>query len=249
MSGVRSYRNKTEGDKFWQFEAGFKDTDLQIGINPKYYDSSMPERIIGRIIQMRMIFEKHISSCPQFLSSLTGMDVPDFAVGSVEKLYLLSRITGVGPMAGIAGFFAQEIGNFIESEFSAEEYVVENGGDVYLKTKSRVSVLIETGSENFKTGIILSIEPFLTPCGICTSSGKLGHSLNFGRSDSFTVVCRDPVLADMFATSLSNVVKTPEALEKAVEMAEKEREILFALGVCGGKICVKACEGIKISLS
>ncbi|MBN1620618.1 UPF0280 family protein [candidate division WOR-3 bacterium] len=249
MSGLRSYRNKTMGEGFWVFEAGFKDTDLQIGINPKYYDSSMPERIIGRIIQMRMIFENHISSCPQFLSSMTGIDAPEFAEGNIQKLYLLSKIVNVGPMAGIAGFFAQEIGNFIQSEFSAEEFIVENGGDVFLKTKSRINVLIETGNEYFEKGIILCVEPFLTPCGICTSSGKFGHSLNLGRSDSFTVVCQDPVLADMFATSLSDVIKSSDDLETALGFAEKEKNILFALGVCDGKICLKPCSGVKISLS
>lgn len=249
MFNLRSYRKKIREDRFWYFEAGFLDTDVWIGIDPLSYDLYLPEAVLGKIIETRKLFDEHISENPVFLSSLSALEFLNECNDKFRILYEHSKKTGVGPMAGIAGYFAKIIGNFLESGYSVKEFIIENGGDIYLKTNKPVNVIIETGGACFGSDLALSLEPYLTPCGICTSSGKTGHSLNFGWADSFTVVCRDPVLADMYATALSNEVKTFEGLEKAIALAERDEEILCAVGVFEDKLCIKSFEGIDLSLS
>jgi len=46
-----------------------------------------------------------------------------------------------------------------------------------------------------------------TPMGICTSSGTVGHSISFGRSDSVYCFCRRGKYADALATSIGNAKK------------------------------------------
>ena len=43
--------------------------------------------------------------------------------------------------------------------------------------------------------------------GVCTSSGRLGPSLNFGNADAVSVAATDTALADALATAASNRVR------------------------------------------
>ena len=65
------------------------------------------------------------------------------------------------------------------------------------------------------------------PLGICTSSGKIGHSISFGESDSVTVISKSPSLADGLATRIANDVAGEDSEDKvanALETAENYRE-------------------------
>jgi uncharacterized protein len=42
---------------------------------------------------------------------------------------------GIGPMSTVAGLFAREAGNEIIQNFSVEELVIENGGDIFALLK------------------------------------------------------------------------------------------------------------------
>ncbi len=60
------------------------------------------------------------------------------------------------------------------------EVIVENGGDIFLKSSSQrvISIFAGTSPLSQKVGIKIPAED--TPIGVCTSSGKIGHSLSFG---------------------------------------------------------------------
>jgi len=77
-----------------------------------------------------------------------------------------------------------------------------------------------------KVGIKIPAED--TPIGVCTSSGKIGHSLSFGRADAVVVLSRDAALADAAATAVGNAVKTGDEIEKGIHLA---RRIPGVLGV------------------
>jgi ApbE superfamily uncharacterized protein (UPF0280 family) len=62
-------------------------------------------------------------------------------------------------------------------------------------------------------GILLGPEE--TPCGICTSSGRVGHSISFGKADAVTIVAADAALADAVATQTCNMVQTEDDLNDA----------------------------------
>ena len=66
-----------------------------------------------------------------------------------------------------------------------------------------------------------------TPLGICTSSGKIGHSISFGSSDSVTVLANNASIADGLATRIANDVvgnTSEDKVTNAVETAENYKE-------------------------
>ena len=75
----------------------------------------------------------------------------------------------------IAGFVGEELLNYTPEE------IIENGGDIYLKSLKHRTVGIFAGKSPLTGKIGLEINPEETPIGICTSSGTVGHSLSFGK--------------------------------------------------------------------
>ena len=121
-------------------------------------------------------------------------------------------------MAAVAGTFAEFVGRDL-LKFSSE-VIVENGGDIFLKTAKSRLVGVYAGEDSPMTGkIALKIEPFDTPLGVCTSSGTVGHSLSFGKSDAVVVLSPSTALADASATAIGNIVQTEADIEKALEYA------------------------------
>jgi hypothetical protein len=124
----------------------------------------------------------------------------------------------VGPMAAVAGAFAEFVGKDL-LKFSSE-IIIENGGDIFLKTAKTRLVGVYAGENSPLTGkIALKIEPADTPLGICTSSGTVGHSLSFGKSDAVVVLSPSAALADAAATAIGNIVKAETDIEIALEFA------------------------------
>jgi ApbE superfamily uncharacterized protein (UPF0280 family) len=125
---------------------------------------------------------------------------------------------GVGPMASVAGAIAQAVGEALKP-FS-DSSIVENGGDCYLDLNEETTVGIFAGPASPFTGkIAIKLGAGRFPIGICTSSGTIGHSLSFGKTDAVTVISADAALADAAATRLGNMVKTQADISKALELA------------------------------
>jgi ApbE superfamily uncharacterized protein (UPF0280 family) len=53
----------------------------------------------------------------------------------------------------------------------------------------------------------------MMPVGVCSSSGRIGHSLSMGNSDVVCVIAKSAPLADAAATALANMVKTKKSLK------------------------------------
>ena len=104
----------------------------------------------------------------------------------------------------------------------SDSVIVENGGDCYLDLSEETTVGIFAGPDSPFTGkIAIKLGPERFPIGICTSSGTVGHSLSFGKTDAVTVISPDAALADAAATRLGNMVKTPADIDKALELAPR----------------------------
>ena len=108
-------------------------------------------------------------------------------------------VAGVGPMAAIAGAIAENVGRGL-LEF-ADQVIVENGGDVFIKTRRPVTVGIYAGSSPLSMQIGMRLDSKKAPLAVCTSSGTLGHSLSLGRADAVCAVADSCALADAAATS------------------------------------------------
>ncbi len=117
-----------------------------------------------------------------------------------------------------------------------EEVVVENGGDIFISRKQDATISIFAGESplSYKVGVCLSKEQM--PLGVCTSSGKIGHSLSFGVADSVTVIAKSTMLADAAATRLGNEVKSGGELdiERTLNISQKIQGICGTIVISGG---------------
>jgi ApbE superfamily uncharacterized protein (UPF0280 family) len=116
----------------------------------------------------------------------------------------------------VAGAMAQ-LGAEAALSAGAEEAIVDNGGDIYLKAVEPVFVALGTGTAKLADRLAFSVEPDETPLSICSSSGRMGHSMSLGLCDLATIVAKDAALADAAATQAGNLVKTVEDVDAALE--------------------------------
>jgi ApbE superfamily uncharacterized protein (UPF0280 family) len=96
----------------------------------------------------------------------------------------------------------------------ADEVIVENGGDIYLQAKEPIVIELFAGSDRLPRRLGFSLKPEDTPIiSICSSSGKMGHSMSLGQCDLATVVSKDAALADAAATQAANLVQSAQDVE------------------------------------
>lgn len=193
----------------------FRHKGTNLRINSEAYG-----RVSSEIIRLREELESFFVDCPDFaealspLNNLTG-DVPE----SVVLMLSASQITGtVGPMAAVAGTMAQLAGQAAKNA-GVIDVLVDNGGDLYLDLSQSITLGVFAGNHPLSGKIALEIEPEMTPCGLCASSGKMGHSFSEGKCDLALVYGDSGSIADAVATYAANLVTRREELEKAAEKA------------------------------
>jgi len=176
------------------------------------------ERVTERIISLRHNLEAFIRENPCFQTSLKPLllETPDDLIpGVVLRMQTASKLTGIGPMAAVAGTMAQEAGEISIQEGSTET-LIENGGDIYIQCISPLILGLYAGPRSPFRNLALKIEPEMTPLAVCTSSGRMGHSLSFGDCDLVTVFSKDGALADAAATLGGNLVREERDIEPAL---------------------------------
>jgi uncharacterized protein len=224
----RFYRDwRGSRDLFSQLIAA-KESDLEIFTN-KPLDKSFVEE---RLRSYRNDIENYIDKDRRFLTALKPLEVELGVSKIVREMSECSRKAGVGPMAAVAGAIAQFLGSDLLLR-GYKDVIVENGGDIFLKTTKTRLVGIYAGKSKVWNRLKLKISPSDTPLGICTSSGTLGHSLSFGLADSVTILSKSASLSDAVATATCNRVRSKEDLNNALEFARK------VPGVIGAVILIK----------
>jgi len=175
-----------------RFKFRHKETIVTILVESKEYY----EIAVKAILKARKEIENYISKDPFFLTALEPYDCVN-AEGIVKKMCKAARIAGVGPMASVAGAIA---GYAVEETIKAgaEFIVIDNGGDIAINSDKELTIGIYPTNLAFKVSGNVCI---------CTSSGKIGHSISFGCADAVTVFSKDCCIADAFATSLANEIK------------------------------------------
>ena len=153
---------------------------------------------------------------------------------------------GVGPMAAVAGAIAEYVGLDLLS--SSDEVVVENGGDIFLKTNEPVKIGIFAGKSPLSLRIGFRIDSVKKPAAVCTSSGTVGHSLSLGNADAVCVLSESCPLADAAATSIGNHVKSKSDIQKAIHIGKNISGINGIAIIMGDEIGLWGnLELIKIS--
>lgn len=225
----RFYRNITGTENYRYFSVAFKETDLWIGVDAGHYRTGMEHYALKNLKGLRSSLEGYIQRNRDFLYSLAPCGVPEKAPDVVLNMARAAVKARVGPMAAVAGAFAQQIGKSLERAYGLKEIIVENGGDIYINTKRSLTFSVYAGESALSNKVVIGISPYLTPAGICTSSGTVGHSLSFGIADAVTVICRDAALADAYATYFCNAVRPGKSIEDILELSLQHRGIMAIL--------------------
>lgn len=209
----RTYRHWVEGKDLIPFNVIVKETDLYIRAS-----SNLTRKARRLVLKYRSILEKYIERYPPFLTSLEPLPIPTDAPHIIRQMSEAAYEAGVGPMAAVAGAIAEFVGN--ELLAFSPEIIVENGGDIYLKSLTRRTVGIFAGKSPLTGKIGLEINAQDTPLGICTSSGTVGHSLSYGKADAVVALSESATLADAAATAIGNLVSQPGDITSAIEFGK-----------------------------
>lgn len=175
---------------------------------------------LDELVRQYTLLVAYINRNPMFKASYEPVSVEDGAPEVVRLMAEVASACGVGPMASVAGAFAELIGKSIVSE-GAADVIVDNGGDVFVKASGMKLVSIYAGPSILSEKFGFMLRPEETPCGICTSSASVGPSISLGKSDSTTVVADSPALADAAASAIGNLVFLESDIEPALEAVKK----------------------------
>ena len=225
----RTYRNRISKENLISFQIKVGETDLYISAG-----KDLTEIARKSVHKQRRFIEEYIKYCPQFLESLVPIKPDETAPAIIKDMLKASGIAGVGPMASVAGAIAQYVGLDL-LEYS-DEVIVENGGDIFLKSESEINIGIFAGESSLSYKIALRIRPEDMPLGICTSSGTVGHSLSLGMADAVCVTSKSASLADAAATSIGNRVRKERDIKVALEAGAKIKGVLGILIIAGDKM-------------
>ena len=217
----RLYRDWIIYKDLYLARIAIKETDLQI-LTDRLIDKDFVEE---RLRLYRQDIEGYITKDGRFLTSLKPVE-PEFKTKPIVKeMSRAAKKANVGPMAAVAGAIAQFLGRDLLRK-GYKDVIIENGGDIFLKTRKTCKVGIYGGRSKLWKGLRLKIKPQDTPLGICTSSGTVGHSLSFGLADAAVIIAKQPSLADAVATATANRVRSKKDLSKALDFARSVKGVL-----------------------
>ena len=212
MYEPRTYRHWVKDKDLVSFNVVVKETDLYIRAA-----SDLKRKALKLVLKYREMLESYIERHPAFLTSLEPLAVGSDAPRIVTEMAEAANKVGVGPMAAVAGAIAECVGK--ELLESSPEVIVENGGDIFLKSSSDRLIGIYAGKSPLTGKVGLEVKGKDTPIGICTSSGTVGHSLSFGKADAVIVFSKSTALADAAATAIGNIIKNADDIPRGIELA------------------------------
>ncbi|HPL62392.1 MAG TPA: UPF0280 family protein [Syntrophales bacterium] len=230
MDGIyreRRYRNEVRETGLATFEVQVRETDLWIRA-----DRDMTALARESIIKYRNYLEEYIRIRPEFRDSLQPIGFDPVAPQIVRTMLEESAKAGVGPMAAVAGAVAQFVGEDILNG-SSSQVIVENGGDIYLKSGREVRIGVFAGGSPLSGKIVLKISPEMSPLGICTSSATVGPSLSLGKADAVCVLARSAALADAAATAVGNRIRGRADIDPALRFGSKISGVTGILVIAG----------------
>jgi len=242
----RLYREAMGNKRWTSFRSAYRETDLWVAIDSHHYRKAAERFTMDRILFYRGILEKHISSHPEFRDSLTPVVAPGGVHPLIGEMSGAALAAGTGPMSAVAGAVAEYVCRDLLSEFEADEVIVENGGDIFMKLTAPVAVAVHAGDSPLSEKIALQVKPEDTPLGLCCSSGTVGHSLSFGMADACMIACTSGALADAYATAWCNEVKNAEMVLEVTEKALCEPQIISVVIIAGERLGIGGQIEIRI---
>lgn len=261
-------------DRFRFFSSVLRESDLLVGLSHPSYFKGIESICRKEQERLYSLLSKHITAFPSFATSLlplkrpTAHDLPP----ELDCMYNSGFASGTGPMSSVAGLFAEYVGKAIGKgleqakpiDISASvdntddspdkgrnteiitspEVMVENGGDLYVKNREELVVVVHAGNVALSGKLGLVLPP--GEWGVCTSSGTQGHSFSRGKADAVTVVAHSTPLADAWATALANEVEGRQDIEPLLERVAEIPEILACVVIAGGELGIRGAFETKL---
>jgi ApbE superfamily uncharacterized protein (UPF0280 family) len=218
----RFYRKWMNPGGMYSFEVVIEESDLYIVCN-----QNIREQAFCALENIRKDLKDYIKTDPIFKTTLEPHKVSIDAPFIIREMAEVTAAFGVGPMASVAGAVAKYMGKELDQYCS--RLIVENGGDIYIKSNEPIISGIWAGENSpFKDKLRFRLDPKGKPLGICTSSRTVGPSLSLGNTDAVVTIADCPIVADAAATAVGNMVKTADDIEIAINK-EIERNMLKGL--------------------
>ncbi|MBF4693783.1 UPF0280 family protein [Fusibacter ferrireducens] len=221
MYQERVYRQEMNARGLFAYTVTIFESDLMI-----YTDQMLSEEAYRWTTYYRKEIEQYAQLKPGFIGGLEPQVCLKTASTLIRHMHQASEKAGVGPMATVAGGISYYVGKKLLE--SCREVMIENGGDIFLKSFTEKKIRIFAGNSPFSNKLSLKLPPCPEGIGICTSAGKIGHSLSFGNADAVVIISEDVLLADAVATATGNRIQTKEHIAEGIEFA---RAIEGVLGV------------------
>ena len=232
------YRNNISIKDKYSYRLKYKYTDLFITS-----DRDIVSELEHPVLSFYTEIEKVIESDPVFGSSLVPVKVQNRYSPIIKKMCHAAKIFGVGPMAAVAGAVCDRIAEDIAAECGF--LMIENGGDIFIKSADGVKAGLYSSSEYFSDRLNIIIDAENIPCGICSSSGKMGHSMSTGNSDLVTIMSDSATMADAAATAIANSIRKKADIERAMSRFKNKKEIKGMVIIKGDRIGI--CGAIQLA--
>jgi len=187
-----------------------QETDLSV-----YANGLTPDAVKDAVIAQRGYLEGYLRRFPRFAKTLAPWPEDSLAPLIVQEMIQAGQRAGVGPMAAVAGAIAGRVGTELLGR--TDDIIIENGGDIFIKTEHPLTVGVFAGNSPLSLTIGLKIQSSELPTSVCTSSGSVGHSLSKGNADAVCVISASCALADAAATAIGNRVVDHTDIEAAIQ--------------------------------
>jgi hypothetical protein len=210
----RTYRSLIHQGNLLSYNVKIAESDLLISSDINLYNEALTS-----LARHRHALEMYIKKRPEFQTSLWPLPEDNLAPPVVKEMLLQAKKCGVGPMAGVAGaiseFVAYDLFGFTEN------LIIENGGDVFLKSSKDLTVSVFAGESPLSHRINFIARAVESPVGICTSSATVGPSISFGKADAVCVIAQSATLADAAASAIGNRVKNKKDIKSTLDYGMK----------------------------
>jgi ApbE superfamily uncharacterized protein (UPF0280 family) len=225
----RTYRSLVSKDRLQTFRVVVKETDLLVRAQRLLQDETR-----DLVLKHRLPLERYAEDHPNFVNSLTPFSHDHLAPPIVKTMIEAGYKAGVGPMASVAGAVAEYVGRDLLSY--SREVIVENGGDIFIKTTFPLNVAVLAGDSPLSNKVGVRIDFSGTTVAVCTSSGTVGHSMSLGNADAAVVISESAALADAAATAIGNAVSDKTDIASAIRTGENIEGVLGIVVILGDKI-------------
>ncbi len=193
--------------------------------------TDLSDYVKERVFSYRHQLDEYIRRKPVFKESLSPIANDPLAPAIAKEMIAVSSALNVGPMATVAGAMAEFAGRDITN--LSDVFIIENGGDICLKTDVERIVQIYAKDSPFSEKIGIKLKPNDSPYGVCTSSATVGPSLSLGKADAVCIIADSALFADGLATCLGNIVRKKDDIPTAIEKGRQFPGVMGILIILG----------------